>query len=60
MIKVSNVIEVYDSESPSAIEIKSHAYDKDKIVLVVDGKRYIILAKDLRLAIENATNCSKY
>lgn len=62
-MKVKNEIEIYeldDTEVSSAnrihIGIDSHWNSNDRIVLVVAGKRYTVIAEDLRKAITNATN----
>lgn len=66
MIKVSNVIDIYEingeevcSIDGPTIEVRSHWNSRDFVVLVVDGKEYTVVARDLEAAIDNAQNANK-
>ncbi len=63
MIKVTQAIEIYEEDEMAmpigvnkSISIESHRNSQRRVVLVVDGKRYTVIASDLEKAIENATN----
>ena len=66
MIKVINEIEVFsnkDSHEPihePAIMILSHPSDDTMIVLMLAGKEYKVVAKDLQAAVTNAVNCARH
>ncbi|MFH0826104.1 MAG: hypothetical protein V2B18_25415 [Pseudomonadota bacterium] len=63
-IKVKQTIEIYEidgtetmrREKGPTLSIDSHWTDNKFICLLVDGKSYAVCAKDLRKAIQNATN----
>ena len=59
-IKVINEVEICEinddaCEDDNKIIIESHYNDNERIVLVIDKKRYTVHAKDLKQAAENAT-----
>lgn len=63
MIVVTNDLRIYevDGEPVSGLnspimEVTSHYADDAKVVLIVGGVKYTLLANDLQVAIENATN----
>lgn len=63
MIKVKNEVKIHERNDEDiallenrCIGVESHWNNEEKVVLVVDGERYAVAAKDLLCAIENATN----
>jgi len=43
-----------DHYKPGGLVVESHWNDQDRVVLVVDGKRYTVIASDLADAAERA------
>ena len=43
-----------DHYKPGGLIVESHWNDQDRVVLVVDGKRYTVIASDLADAAERA------
>lgn len=66
MIKVINEVEVFtnkDSHDPikeSLLMVVNHPSDDTMIIIIVDGKEYKIVAKDLQMAILNSVNCARH
>lgn len=66
MIKVKNEVKVYEhnGEDIALLEdifvgIESHWNNKDKVVVVINGERYAVVAEDLLCAVTNATNSNR-
>lgn len=66
MIKVSDEVPVYEINDTEAtglerptISVQSHWNRDAFVVLVVDGKRYTVTARDLQAATNNATNSAR-
>jgi len=61
MITVINEVKDYTFfESGRIIKIKSHWNSSDKVVIQLDSDEYVVFAKDLIAAIENARNVARY
>lgn len=63
MIKVRNEVTIYEKEGKDAtgcplptIEVVSHWNRDSLVVLIIDGARVTVSARDLQAAIVNATN----
>lgn len=64
---VTTTVEVYEVDdkkveigSTKEISVISHWNYGDRVILQVEGKSVTVIAKDLKLAIENATNVRRY
>ena len=62
-IKVTCEVRVYPDHDPNnlnppkeTILVKSHWSYHRKVVLVIDGKEFIVFAEELDMALKNATN----
>ena len=62
-IKVSNELKVYEINGVKmiaipqpTITIRSYWNGDDRVVLEIDGKSYTLIARELEVAIRNATN----
>lgn len=62
-IEVSNRVKVYEvdgKETPVGasvgMNVLSHALHNDRVVLEIDGKKHTVIARQLKAAIDNATN----
>lgn len=67
MIDSTNGLSIYEIDGKETKEpnrpmilIKNHQSKNDRIILVVDGKKYTVIARLLEIAIENATNIANY
>jgi len=67
MIKVENEIKIYEVDGKDSIAIdgpvlrvQSHWNERDKVVLIIDGKKLTVVARDLDAAIANAANSARY
>lgn len=66
MIEVTNKVNVYEIDNresdwqTSSIEVKSHWNSGSYVVLVVAGKSYTVVAKDIEASIKNARNAAKW
>ncbi len=66
MISVTSTLKAYEIDGKTApidatpISVKSHWNRDELVVLVIEGKEYTVLAKDLRAAIENGTNVARF
>jgi hypothetical protein len=64
MIEVSNVVMAYPeidegNSGVRSITIKNHWHDPSKVVILVEGCPVTVNAKDLLVAISNATNSGR-
>ena len=65
-IEVTNKIKIYeiegeDADFPNAtIKVLSHWNNDDRVILEIDRKKYTVLAKDLKLAVDNAINIGRF
>jgi len=66
-VAVVNRIKVYqinDEDVPlnKEVNLEVHSYwnENSKVVLFIDGKRYTVVAEDLKTAIENAQNTNHH
>lgn len=62
-LKVENVLKVYETDGEEhkginypTISVKNHWAITERVVLVIENKKYTVLARDLQKAITNATN----
>ena len=55
-MKVTTEIHDYSNPAQPNIKVHDHWSDRKMVELEVEGKRYTILADELKRAIENATN----
>lgn len=58
-IKSKNEVRIYEvdnKESRDSFNVESDGIFDSRIILIIGGHRYQVVARDLRLAIENATN----
>ena len=65
MIKVENQLKVYEADaaescSEHVLLIKSHRIFSDRVIIEVGGREYTLAAKDLKAAIDNATNTVRF
>jgi hypothetical protein len=67
MIRVNNKVKVYEQDNVQLpvnenveLVVESHWNRDDCVVLIVDGKKYTVIGKDLHAAIINAKNCARY
>jgi hypothetical protein len=69
MIKVSSVVSCYEVDGKETsgmnakrpeLNVRSHWNRQEMVVLEIDGKAYTVLASDLKAAVDNATNTSKW
>lgn len=66
MIRVVNEVSVFTGpeeaheQKEEIVHVTNHAADDTMIVLVIDGKSYRIVAKDLESAIKNSVNCARH
>ena len=67
MIRVNSQVKIYEIDATEvevsydkSIRIENHWNMNDRVVLHVGEKAYTVSARDLKAAIENATNVSRY
>jgi hypothetical protein len=67
MIKSVNKVDVYEVDgnivsvgASVSISVESHWNDDKRVNIIIGKKSYTVLAKDLRAAIENATNTRRW
>ena len=68
MIKVTNEISIYEVEGKALettigdpkLKINSHWNNPDRVEMEFDGKKITILARELKVAIDNATNTARH
>lgn len=60
MIKVTCEVQTYNEPAKPSIKVHNHWNRSELIELEVNGERIIIVARDLKSAIDNCTNTSKY
>lgn len=59
MIKVTCRVETYEIATPSIL-IHNHWNDNKMVEIEIENKKYIVLAKDMKTAIDNCSNTAKY
>ena len=67
MIKVYNEIKIYEVDEVELksitdvqpLIVKSHWNNSAVVVLEINGTKYTVVAKDLKAAIDNATNTAR-
>lgn len=67
MIEVANRMTIYErnveetgpTKRPKLL-VESHPHRDEMVVLTIAGERVVVSARDLRTAIENATNTNAY
>ncbi len=60
MIKVTSQVESYDEPRKPSIKVHSHWVDSDRVVLEIEGITVTVIARDLKAAIDNATNTARH
>ena len=68
MIKVTNEIKIYEIDdqelksisNAQPLIVKSHWNNDNVVVLEIGGVKYTVVAKDLKAAIDNATNIARF
>lgn len=67
MIKVTSEVRIYERDGKDyesgapALAIVSHWSDRSRVTIVLpDGTKLTVIARDLEAAIKNATNTAKY
>lgn len=57
MVKVTNEVSTYDEPAKTSLKVHSHWNDRKLIVIEFqDGQKRTVSARELSVAIENATN----
>ena len=66
-IKVINTLRIYETDGKETpvnrndeMKVESHWNMRDRIVLIIDGKKYTVIARDIQAAIANATNTAGF
>lgn len=58
---INKVREYPDEVGPyHTMIIMNHWNHRDRVVIEINGKKYTFIARDLKLAIDNAVNCHGY
>jgi len=60
MIKVTNEVETSGDKATPSIKVHNHWNSTNLVELEVDGKRYVVVAKELKAAIDNACNTARF
>lgn len=68
MITVSNEVKIYEIDGKDVpivggdkkLLITSHWNERKKVNIQINGKKITVIADDLRIAIDNATNTNRY
>lgn len=67
MIKVKSLVRIYEQNDVQApcvnypeLEVGSHAFRDEFVVLKFDGVRIVVSEADLRAAVSNATNSASH
>lgn len=66
MIKVINEIKIFsdegghDEHEEKKLHITNHPMDDTMVILVINGKEYKVVARDLEAAVTNAVNCARH
>ena len=56
MIKVTNEVNTYDESEAPSIKVHNHWSRSNMVELEIEGKRYKVVVRELKAAIDNATN----
>lgn len=59
MIKVTCEVKTYNEPAKESIRVHNHWNRNEMIELEINNQRYVILAKELKAAIDNCTNIAK-
>ena len=60
MVKVTCELSDYTNPAMPSIRIHNHWSDRHMVEIEADGKRYVVKAKDLIAAVENALNTNEW
>ena len=67
MIKSTNLVPIYEIDGSAAapvhgpaLVVESHWNMMDRVVLVVEGKKFTVIKADIIAAIDNATNTARF
>lgn len=60
MIKVTCQIKTYGEKATADIKVHNHWNEQAKVEIEINGERFIVLAKDIKAAVDNCTNTVKF